>query len=35
MATATPILSQYLYGNPRWDGSKTVRAIPNMVSRFS
>src|SRR5918996_3343591 len=35
MATATLIISQYLYGNPGWDGSKTVEAIRNMVSRLS
>ena len=35
MATATLIISQYLYGNPGWDGPKTVAAIRNMVSRLS
>jgi hypothetical protein len=35
MATATLILSQYLYGNPGWDGPKAVEAIRNLVSRFS
>lgn len=34
MATATLIISQYLYGNPGWDGSKTVEAIRNMVIRM-
>ena len=35
MATATLIISQYLYGNPGWDGPKTVEAIRDMVSRLS
>ena len=34
MATATLIISQYLHGNPGWDGPKTVAAIRDMVSRL-
>jgi hypothetical protein len=35
MAIATMIISQYLHGNPGWDGPQTVAALRDVVSRLS